>query len=188
MSKKVITLRRAIRFLTSFIKHNGDRMGKQAFARVTLRIDGHTIPMSCCIIKPKGVKVLHYQWWHMDPNMVNSQMMYYYRRKPYKIRHRPPWDSFSRSSHLGTASISNHKNESKPNFQAIVSNAFEMNNIQDPNLKEALIKALEQAVDYDEIFKFVQEKMKSHVDVRLSPRSSPSTPEGSWLEPSQHEN
>ncbi|GGE30235.1 hypothetical protein GCM10011571_35580 [Marinithermofilum abyssi] len=163
-------------------------MGKQAFARVTLRIDGHTIPMSCCIIKPKGVKVLHYQWWHMDPNMVNSQMMYYYRRKPYKIRHRPPWDSFSRSSHLGTASISNHKNESKPNFQAIVSNAFEMNNIQDPNLKEALIKALEQAVDYDEIFKFVQEKMKSHVDVRLSPRSSPSTPEGSWLEPSQHEN
>jgi hypothetical protein len=152
--------------------------------RVTLRIDGHTIPMSSRIIKPKGVKVLHYQWWHMDPNMVNPQMMYYHA---YKIRHRPPWDSSSRSSHLGTASISNHKNESKPNFQAIVSNAFEMNNIQDPNLEKALIKALEQAVDYNEIFKFVQEKMKS-VDVRLFPRPSPSTAEGSWLEPPQHEN
>ncbi|GGE29595.1 hypothetical protein GCM10011571_34660 [Marinithermofilum abyssi] len=62
-----------------------------------------------------------------------------------------------------------------------------MNNIQDPNLEKALIKALEQAVDYDEIFKFVQEKMKS-ANVRLFLRPSPSTPEGSWLEPPQHEN
>jgi hypothetical protein len=141
------------------------------------------------------VKVLPYQWWHMDPNMVNSQMMYYYGRKPYKTRHRSSWGSSSKSSHLGTASISNNKNELKPNFQAIVSNAFEMNNIQDPDLKKALIKALEQAVDYEQIYKFVQEKIKSDKsndgahyseqalqkdrDVRIFPRPSPSAPEES---------
>ncbi|GGE27714.1 hypothetical protein GCM10011571_32370 [Marinithermofilum abyssi] len=138
---------------------------------------------------------MHYQWWHMDPNMVNPQMMYYYHRKPYKIRHRSPRDSCSRSSHLGTASISNHKNKSKPNFQAIVSNAFEINNIQDPNLEKALINALEQVVDYDQIYKFVQDRIKSDKrndgahfseqvlqkdhDVRIFPRPSPSASEGS---------
>src|SRR5690606_7445317 len=127
-------------------------MEKQAFIPVTLRIDGHTIPMWVEPSKPKGVKVLHYQWWYMNPNMVNSLMMDYDRRKPNELRHHPPWSP---------ASISNHKNESKPDFQAIVSHAFEMNNIQNPDLKKALIKALEQAVDYDEIYEFVREKMKS---------------------------
>ncbi|BCU81665.1 hypothetical protein JIR001_14480 [Polycladomyces abyssicola] len=139
---------------------------------------------------------MYYQWWHMDPNMVNLQMMYYYRWKPYKIRHR-------HSSYLGTTSISNNKNELKPNFESIVSNAFEMNNIQDSDLKKALTKALEQAIDYDQIYKFVREKMKSdkHDDdahyseqarqmdrnIRILPRPSPSAPEGSWLEPPKHE-
>ncbi|BCU81888.1 hypothetical protein JIR001_16710 [Polycladomyces abyssicola] len=144
---------------------------------------------------------MYYPWWHMDSNMVNPQIIYYYRRK--QRRHHPTWDSSSSSSYLGAASISNNKNELKPDFQAIVSDAFEMNNIKDSDLKKAITNALEQAVDYDQIYKFVQEKMKldkrndgAHYseqaqkvrDVRNSPRPSPSASESPrFEEPPNHE-